>query len=61
MNSKQLRTLTNCSDVSLSVFAYRTFGLLLDGGDDPLGGISRKDVGSERTDGARALSSGVRT
>jgi hypothetical protein len=61
MNSEQHYILTNCSDVSLSVFAYCTFGLPAGGGDNPLGGTSGKDVGGVRSDGVRVLSGVVGT
>ena len=54
-----VRLLTNCSDVSLSVFAYRIFGLLSETVEDPVVRSSGEDAGSERVDAPRTGSSGV--
>jgi hypothetical protein len=51
--------LTNCSDVSLSVFAYFIFRLLLERDETTLAGSSEEDRGSESIDISRAHSSGV--
>ena len=53
--------LTNCSDVSLSVFAYFTFCLLPESGEYTLARSSGEDAGSERPDISREHSSGVGT
>src|SRR5216683_1438942 len=50
--------LTNCSDVSLSVFAYFISRLLLENDGCTLARGSGEDAGSERTDISRTHSSG---
>jgi len=51
--------LTNCSDVSLSVFAYFTFRPLPESDEYTLACSSGEDAGSERPEISRAHSSGV--
>jgi hypothetical protein len=52
--------LTNCSDVSLSVFAYRTFDPLPEDDEGTLAcSSSGEGTGSEKAAASRARSSGV--
>jgi hypothetical protein len=54
-------TLTNCSEVSLSVFANFIFRLLPETEESTLGRSSGEDAGGERTGISRAHSSGLGT
>ena len=61
MSSGKLLRLTNCSDVSLRVFAYRTFGIpwVPCEGGDVLPAVDSNKVGSEVIDKPRVPSSSV--